>query len=108
MFENGGRPATDQRCATAAVFAANPRAVNSDGRADVALNSGHAISHVQRSRAGIENQRRIQHVGFAIDRPGMRFGHSQQRNQQREGNSQSYQNQQGSSAGRPLLFYSCF
>ncbi len=110
MSAKGGRPAIDQRWATAAVLA-HSRGVGCEsqrgqhrGGTDVAFNSGHAVSHVEGCGASVEHQCGIQHIGFAVDGPGVCLGRRQQRHDQRKGDAQSYHDQQGSPTGPLLLF----
>jgi len=75
MLAKGGRPERYQRCATARVLAAKPMAVG--GKLDVARGSGHAKSHVQRARAGVEDQGNIEQIALA-EQTATRLGCSQQ------------------------------
>ena len=98
MLANGGRPERYQRCATAQRVGDEPNCGGGGGELDITRRAGDAESHVERARAGVEDERDIEQIAFA-EQAGAGFGCAQQSHDQQKCHRESDQNEQGVAAG---------
>src|SRR5215472_1424577 len=71
---------------------------------DIGLRSSNAEAEIERAGTGVENQRRIQQIGFAQNVSALH--HIEKRNKQQKGDAEADHDDQ-SHSGRGMLFYFC-
>ena len=76
------------------------------GEAHIRRNASYPKAQIKRSRARVENERRIQQVGFVEQIAAL--DHVQKCHEQQEGNSQSHHYDQRCTRRRWLRFDSCY